>query len=174
MATPIDKLIIQIEADTKQLKAELDKINGKIKMTGAAGGAAFGAGAGGLGGKITKLKGPLIAATAGFVAMTVAISKVAKVGMEFEDLKDSLDVVFGSIEAGNDAMDKVFQFAQTTPFQIETATKAFIALKSAGIEPSMDMLQTFADTASVSVDQLGTFNALIRTVQRSASGGMGL
>jgi len=170
----IDKLIIKIEADTKQLKAELDKIEGKIKTTGAAGGAAFGAGAGGLGGKIAKLKGPLIAATTGFVAMGVAINKVAQVGMQFEDLKDSLDVVFGSIEKGNEAMEKVFTFAQTTPFQIETATKAFIALKSAGIEPSMEMLQTFADTASVSVDQLGTFEALIRMVQRSASGGMGL
>lgn len=170
----IDKLIIKIEADAKQLKAELNKIEGKIKTTGAAGGAAFGAGASGLGGKIAKLKGPLIGATAGLVAMGVAINKVAQVGMQFEDLKDSLDVVFGSIEKGNDAMEKVFTFAQTTPFQIETATKAFIALKSAGIEPSMDMLQTFADTASVSVDQLGTFEALIRMVQRSASGGMGL
>ena len=170
----IDKLIIKIEADTKQLKAELNKIEGKIKTTGAAGGAAFGAGAGGLGGKIAKLKGPLIGATAGLVAMGVAINKVAQVGMQFEDLKDSLDVVFGSIEKGNEAMEKVFTFAQTTPFQIETATKAFIALKSAGIEPSMEMLQTFADTASVSVDQLGTFEALIRMVQRSASGGMGL
>ena len=170
----IDKLIIKIEADTKQLKAELNKIEGKIKTTGAAGGAAFGAGASGLGGKIAKLKGPLIGATAGLVAMGVAINKVAQVGMQFEDLKDSLDVVFGSIEKGNEAMEKVFTFAQTTPFQIETATKAFIALKSAGIEPSMEMLQTFADTASVSVDQLGTFEALIRMVQRSASGGMGL
>ena len=42
MANPIDKLIIQIEADTKQLKKELKQIEGKIKTTGAAGGAAGG------------------------------------------------------------------------------------------------------------------------------------
>ena len=174
MASPIDELIIRIKADTKQLQSELKKIEGKIKVTGAAGGAALGMGAGGLGARLKGLKGPAIAAVVAIGTIGIAIKKVADVGMEFEDLKDSLDVVFGSMEAGTDAMDKVFQFAQTTPFQIETATKAFIALKSAGIEPSMDMLQTFADTASVSVDQLGTFNALIRTVQRSASGGMGL
>jgi len=174
MATPIDELVIKIKADTKQLQTELKKIEGKIKVTGAAGGAALGMGAGGLGARLKGIKGPALVAAASIVAIGVAIKKVAQVGMEFEDLKDSLDVVFGSMEAGTAAMDKVFQFAQTTPFQIETATKAFIALKSAGIEPSMDMLQTFADTASVSVDQLGTFNALIRTVQRSASGGMGL
>ena len=168
--TKVDELIIQIKADTKQLKKELKQIEGKIRTTGAAGGAAFGSMAGGL----SKVKGGAIAAVAGIAAMGVAISKVAQVGAGFEDLKDSLDQVFGSIEGGDAAMQKVFTFAQTTPFQIETATKAFIALKSAGIEPSMDMLQTFADTASVSVDELGTFEALIRMVQRSASGGMGL
>ena len=39
----IDKLIIRIEADTRQLKSELNKIEGKLKTTGAVGGAAFGA-----------------------------------------------------------------------------------------------------------------------------------
>ncbi len=166
----VDKLIVKIEADTKQLKSELDKIQGKIRVTGAAGGAAFA----GLGVALKNLKGPALIAGAGIAAIAASIIPIARVGSEFEDLKDSLDVVFGSMEAGSSAMDKVFQFAQTTPFQIEDATKAFISLKSAGIEPSMEMLQTFADTASTSIDQLGAFEALIRIVQRSAAGGMGL
>ena len=45
------------------------------------------------------------------------------------------------MEAGNEAMQRVLGFAQTTPFQIETATKAFIALKSAGVEPTNRMLK---------------------------------
>ena len=166
----VDKLIVKIEADTKQLKSELDKIQGKIRVTGAAGGAAFA----GLGVALKNLKGPALIAGAGIAAIGASLIPIARVGSEFEDLKDSLDVVFGSMEAGSSAMDKVFQFAQTTPFQIEDATKAFISLKSAGIEPSMEMLQTFADTASTSIDQLGAFEALIRIVQRSAAGGMGL
>ena len=80
--------------------------------------------------------------------MGVAIHQVAKVGMEFEDLADSLNTVFGSIEQGTVAMDKILSFAQKTPFQIETVTKSFIALKSAGIEPNERMMQVFADTAS--------------------------
>tara|TARA_R110000782_G_scaffold150580_2_gene243223 strand:- start:162 stop:2012 length:1851 start_codon:yes stop_codon:yes gene_type:complete len=127
-----------------------------------------------MGGTIAKLKGPLIAATAGFVAMGVAMAKIAKVGSEFEDLSDSLNTVFGSVEKGADAMQRVLNFAQTTPFQIETVTKAFISLQSAGVEPTSRMLQVFADTASTSTDQLGVFEALVRTVQRSASGGLGL
>ena len=170
----IDKLIIKIEADTKQLKAELNKIEGKIKVTGAAGGAAFGMAGGGLGAKLKGLKGPAVAAAVALGAIGLTISKIAKVGMEFEDLTDSLNTVFGSMEAGQEAMGRVLAFAQTTPFQIETATKAFISLKSAGIEPSNRMLQVFADTASTSTDQLGVFEALIKTVQRSASGGLGL
>ena len=38
----------------------------------------------------------------------------------------------------------------------------------------MGMLLTFADTASTSIDQLGAFNAMVRLVQRSAAGGLGL
>jgi hypothetical protein len=96
----IDKLIIKIEADTKQLKAELNKIEGKIKVTGAAGGAAFGMGAAGLGGKLKALAGPL-AIGAVVVGMTKLASASVRVGMEFEDLKDSLNTVFGSIQAGD-------------------------------------------------------------------------
>lgn len=166
MAT-VDELIVKIQADTKDLRKKLgetnrslDKIDKNSKKAGTSMAAAF-----------TKGKIAVVAAAA---AVLKAGSGIAKVGMQFEDLKDSLDQVFGSMKAGDAAMKNVFTFAQTTPFQIEDATKAFIALKSAGIEPNMEMLQTFADTASVSVDQLGTFEALIRMVQRSASGGMGL
>ena len=170
MAKTIDELVVKIKADMSDLQRELKQIDGKIRVSTAAGGAAFA----GLGAAVTKIKGPLIGVAAGVVAVGAGVGVIARVGSGFEDLKDSLDTVFGSIKAGDEAMNRVFEFAQTTPFQIEDATKAFIALKSAGIEPSMDMLQTFADTASVSVDQLGTFEALVRMVQRSASGGMGL
>ena len=166
----IDDLIIQIKADTKQLQKELKQIQGKIRVTGAAGGAAFG----GMASTLKGIRGPALGVAAGMAAIALPVKAIAGVGSQFEDLKDSLDQVFGSMEAGDQAMQKVFTFAQTTPFQIEDATKAFIALKSAGIEPSMNMLQTFADTASVSIDQLGTFEALIRVVQRSAGGGLGL
>jgi hypothetical protein len=166
MAT-VDELKILIKAETRQLRKELDQVNRKLSTTNQ---------------QAQKSSAMLTAgfkkAALGIAGFGLAIGKtgsvVANVGSGFEDLKDSLDTVFGSVDAGDEAMQKIFKFAQTTPFQIETATKAFIALKSAGIEPSMDMLQTFADTASVSVDQLGTFEAMIRLVQRSAAGGMGL
>jgi len=176
MASPIDKLVIQIEADTRQLKKELKDIQGKIRTTGVAGGAAFGA----MGGASTALAGSLkkLAGPVAIGAVAVGIGKLAnfsaRAGMEFEDLKDSLDTVFGSVEAGDKQFDRILRFAQTTPFQIDTVTKAFISLGSVGIEPTSRMMQVFADTASVAVDQRGAFEALIRVVQRAEAGALGL
>lgn len=168
--TTVDELIVKIVADTKQLRKDLDQIKGKTRAAGAAGGAAFA----GMGASLSKVKAGAVGAVAALAGFAVIGSQIAKVGSEFQDLKDSLDTVFGSMKAGDEAMQRILSFAQTTPFQVETATKAFISLKSAGIEPSNRMLQVFADTASTSTDQLGVFEALVRTVQRSASGGLGL
>src|SRR6056300_237425 len=176
MARPIDELIVEIKADTRDLQKQLNQINGKLKATGAAGGAAFGA----LGGATAGLKGSMgkLAGAAGIGAVLLAIGKLgtfsARAGMEFEDLKDSLDTVFGSIEAGDKQFKRILNFAQTTPFQIDTVTKAFISLGSVGIEPTARMMQVFADTASVAVDQRGAFEALIRVVQRAEAGALGL
>ena len=173
----IDKLIIKIEADTtKQLQKDLDKIQGKLKTTGTAGAASFagaGAASGALAGSLSKLAGP-----AAIGAVVVGMGKLTafslRAGMEFEDLKDSLDTVFGSIEAGDRQFDRILRFAQTTPFQIDTVTKAFISLGSVGITPTARMMQTFADTASVAIDQRGAFEALIRVTQRAEAGALGL
>ena len=166
MAT-VDELKILIKAETKQLRKQLDQVNKKLGTMNIQAEKSS-----------NKLSAGFKKAALGAVALGVGIGKlggtVAQVGMGFEDLQTSLNTVFGGVAEGEKARKKIIEFAQTTPFQIETATKAFIALKSAGIEPNMEMLQTFADTASVSVDQLGTFEAMIRLVQRSAAGGMGL
>ena len=163
----LDELVVRIKADTKNLNASLTKLKSDLggvdKKAKAAGGGAF-----------AGLKGKAIAAAAAIGGITVALNKVAQAGMVFEDLKDSLDIVFGSAEAGDEALAKITNFAQTTPFQIDDVTKAFIGLKSAGIEPTVKMLQTFADTASIATDQKGTFEALVTFFQRSAAGGASL
>ena len=174
MAKELDQLVIKIKADTKSLNASLKQLEGKIRVTGAAGGAAFGAAGGGLAASLKKVKGPAIAAAAAIAGIALPMKGILAAGSSFEDLTDSLNIVFGSAEEGAKAFDEVKRFAQTTPFQIDTAAKAFIGLKSAGIEPTVEMLQTFADTASVATAQLGTFEALITFFQRSAAGGASL
>ena len=161
MATKVDELIVEIKAETAKLKRGLKDVNKQLDNTSKKSKMAVG-----------SLK--MIGGAAVIGAFTKLGKTILGVGAGFEDLQTSLNKVFGGMAQGQAAMDRVLQFAQTTPFQVEDATKAFIALKSAGIEPNEKMLQVFADTASVAVDSLGTFEALIRLVQRSAGGGMGL
>lgn len=181
MNSDIDKLVVRITADTKQLQKSLNDVNKKLGTTGKKAGKA-GAGGGfvalggagkGLTGIMSKLAGP-----AAILAVVVGLQKLTsfalRAGMEFEDLKDSLDTVYGSMEAGDEAFGRVVQFAQTTPFQLDTVTKAFISLRSVGIDPTARQMQVFADTASVAVDQKGAFEALIRVVQRAEAGALGL
>jgi tape measure domain-containing protein len=169
MATTVDQLIVEIKADTKDLQRQLKNIEGRIGGAGNKGRTAFLPMIGSL-----KTMLPLLASVGGGLAVFSTFSGIARVGSEFEDMRDSLNQVFGSIQRGNAAFNNILTFAQTTPFQIEDVTRAFISLKGAGVEPNMDMLQTFADTASTSIDQLGAFNAMVRLVQRSAAGGLGL
>lgn len=179
MNNDIDKLIIRITADTKELQRQLKDVDKKLggtkkAATGAGGGFVMMGGAGGkLSGVLSKLAGP-----AAILGVIVGLQKLTtfalRAGMEFEDLKDSLDTVYGSMEAGDEAFQRVVQFSQTTPFQLDTVTKAFISLRSVGIDPTNRMMQVFADTASVAVDQRGAFEALIRVVQRAEAGALGL
>ena len=157
----VDELIVQIKADTKGLKKGLDGVNKSLNRTSKTSKAA--------GAAMKKL-----AALAAVYFSAKTVSSMVKVTATFEDLKDSLDTVFGSMKKGDAAFERIMKFAQTTPFQIETVTQAFISLKAAGIEPSEEMLRIFGNTASVTSDKVGTFNALIRLTQRSASGGLGL
>ena len=170
MATNIDELVVRIKADTKQLNEALDKVKKKTKDTGKSGKA----GLGGISGALSKIKVGAVAATAAFVAMGAATKRIAEVGMAFEDLQISLNTVFGGIEGGQDAFDAVIDFAKTTPFQIEDVTKAFIRLKSAGLEPDIEMLKTFGDAASIAGNATEAFAALVKIASKATGGGLGL
>ena len=169
MAKTVDELIVEIKADTKDLNAKLRNIEGSLGRTSQKGRGAFLPMIGS-----AKTLIPLLGTVAAGLGGIAAVQGIARVGSEFEDMRDSLNQVFGSVQRGDAAFNSILTFAQTTPFQIEDVTRAFISLKGAGIEPNMGMLQTFADTASTSIDQLGAFNAMVRLVQRSAAGGLGL
>lgn len=105
---------------------------------------------------------------------TAILRSIINVGSTFQDLQNSLNVVFGSVEEGAVAFERVKDFAQNTQFSVETLTQAFVQLKGAGVEPTEELLLTFANTASVTTDQMGTFQAALDLVTRSTAGGLGL
>jgi hypothetical protein len=118
----------------------------------------------------TKVAG----AIAGVVAAAKGLHSVGTVGAKFQDLQDSLNAVFGSAVKGAQAFDRIKKFSLQTQFGVDTLTNAFIQLKGAGVEPTEELLMTFADTASVTTDQMGTFQAALDLVSRSTAGGLGL
>jgi len=113
---------------------------------------------------------------AAFAALgtTELIKGIVETGSAFQDLNNSLNIVFGSVQQGEAQFARIQQFAATTQFSVQTLTQAFIQLKGAGVEPTDALLKTFADTSSVVTDQLGAFQAMLDLVSRSTAGGLGL
>lgn len=146
----------------KGVNRDIKAANDNFKTLGKTGGATF--------------KRLAVGATAFIAAFGIAtlVRNVARVTAEFEDLKTALNAVFGSIEAGEKAFDFVQDFATKTPFSVQTLTQALIQLQGAGIEPTAELLTTFGNAASVTVDRLRTFNTMVRIVSRSTAGGLGL
>jgi tape measure domain-containing protein len=170
MAKTTDELIVKIRAETRDLKRGLADVKNKLNSTFPAGQKSP---VNRMGGQLKGLLAPLAAVGAAMASLG-SIRGIAKTGDEFQALGITLDRIYGSREAGAKAFEDIKAFAETTPFQLETVTEAFIQLKSNGIEPAEDMLTIFGDAASAALNPLEAFNTLIRITQRAAGGGLGL
>ena len=137
MAT-VDELIVQIKADTRDLNNKLRQLEGSVSKASNTRGTRS------LGASLSGLKGPALAAGAAIATIGVSVSGIIRTGAAFEDLKISLNTVFGSITAGSAAFDQIRDFAKTSPFQVRDLSKAFIQLRAAGIEPTNKMLTIFS------------------------------
>ena len=151
MAKTVDQLVLEIRAETKQLRKGLDKVNkqlDKTKKTTKSANAGF-----------AKMKSALIAVGAGAV-----LGKVVTINRTFEDLEATLRAVTGSAEAAAKSFELIRAFTSTTTFQIEEVAKSFITLKQAGIIPTSEALLDFGNFAAgmgKSITQLAqaAFNA---------------
>jgi len=99
------------------------------------------------------------------------VKQIFTIGQTFQDLQTSLDFVTGSAKEGEAAFNNLTRLATQTQFGVEELVQTFIRLKGAGIEPTNDLLLTFADTASLAQDQLGVLNALTELFARAATKG---
>tara|TARA_B100001059_G_C17802423_1_gene567025 strand:- start:35 stop:1798 length:1764 start_codon:yes stop_codon:yes gene_type:complete len=169
MATELDKLVVKIEADLKGLKRDMAQANKAVGKSSSN----MKKSLGGLDGVVNKVK-KNFGKLAGVIALGFGGKKVADVSAQFEDLQLTLNTVFKTAESGQAAMDFIIKFAQRTPFDIQTLTKAFIQLGGAGIKPTEKMLTTLGDAASATVNRMQTFEALTRIVTRAVGGGLGL
>jgi hypothetical protein len=153
------KVEVVLQANTRQFDRSIQDSENKLGRFSRSGSAGF---------------ARMATAIAGVVAAAKTLQGIVTVGAKFQDLQDSLNAVFGSAQKGAQAFDKIKKFSLQTQFGVDTLTNAFIQLKGAGVEPTEELLMTFADTASVTTDQMGTFQAALDLVSRSTAGGLGL
>jgi hypothetical protein len=163
MATEVVNLKITVDSSgavnsVKNLKTQLGGVNKNFGTTGVAGAAAFG-----------RVKGAIAGLGVGLL-----IKEVAQTSAEFEDLQLALNAVFGGVDEGAAAFDRVKDIAGKLPLDIDLITSAFTQLKGAGIEPTEELLLSFSDAASVSTDKVGAFQSSIDLFTRTMQGGLGL
>lgn len=121
-------------------------------------------------GSLTRTLGGIATAAAGAFAFKEVIETTAR----FQDLRTTLKSVEGSAQGAAGAFGFIQEFATQTQFGVEELTQTYIKLKTAGIEPTRELLTTFTDTAAVTTDQLGSLNAITDLFSRTVSGGLGL
>ena len=102
------------------------------------------------------------------------VKGIVSVNARFEDLRTTLASVTGGVEQGGEAFKFIEKFATQTQFSVEDLTTTFIKLKTAGIEPTRDLLTTFTDAAAVTTDQIGSLQAITDLFSRTTAGGLGL
>lgn len=149
---------VTLELDNKQYNRALKQSQGQTNTFG----------------KSAKSSMAGVASAFAAIGGAAVIKSIVDIGSRFEDLQNSLNVVFGSANRGAQAFERVQEFAKGTQFSVQTLTQAFVQLKGAGVEPTDKLLSTFANTAAVTTDSMGTLQAMVDLVTRSTSGGMGL
>jgi len=138
MATTLDTLLVRIEADMTGLRRDLSRVEGQVKT--------FGSNANN---SLQKIEGATSGASTAFKALGAAIAtalgaltigRVVSVIREFEDLEARLKSITPNAETAAAAFTLITKYSETTTFQLQEVTQAFITLASAGIAPTKQVL----------------------------------
>ena len=151
MATTVDTLLVEIRAETAQLRKGLNKVNKQLDKTKKSSGAAMNA-----------LKG------FGSIVATIGLGKLASDTVNtirtFEDLEATLRAITGGAEGAAVSFEVIREFTKGTTFQIDEVADSFINLLRAGVVPTSEVLKDFGNLAAgsgKSIQQLSqaAFNA---------------
>lgn len=95
-----------------------------------------------------KQAASLAGAYLGLRGLTSAFKGIVQTNKGFERLSGSLKTVTGSSKAAKEAFTLIEDFATATPYQLDEIVDSFIRLKAMGLEPSMEALTSYGNTAS--------------------------
>lgn len=155
MTTRTDILRIKLTTDgSGNVKASVSGVSNELDKTGNAADRAKQ--------KTLGLKQVLVA-LAGAAVVRGTIQTI----VQFERLSASLKTVTGSADAAQAAFDDLKEFAATTPFQLQEVVAAFVKLKALGLDPSMEALRSYGNTAAAMGKDMNQF---IEAVADAATG----
>ena len=113
-----------------------------------------------LGGIMSSVEGK-VGAIAGVLGGLSLGSGIIRANVEFERLSGALKTVTGSAEAGKKAFDELTAFAAKMPYDVNQAVESFITLRARGLNPTIEMLNSFGNTASAMGKSLGQFGEAV-------------
>jgi len=169
MAT-VDKLIVRIEADMKDLKSKLKSAETATKASTGKMKASFAqlkTSVGGVGRSIFSLKGALIGLGVG-----AGIKSLINVGSSVESLQIRFETIFGSVAEGSKAFEVMADFAGKVPFslqQIQAGSGSLLAVAGDAEELGELLEMTGTIAAATGLD----FKSASEQIQRSLSAGIG-
>lgn len=101
-------------------------------------------------------------------AITGAFGLAVKSAADMERMQIALNTSFqGNEKAAKDAFDTISMFAAKTPFQMNEVMGGFIKLKNMGLDPSMEALTAYGNTAAAMGKSL---NDMVEAVADAATG----
>lgn len=153
MAQNID-VNINVKLTNEQRIAQLEKELEKLQKTGSKGIVSFN----------------LLASALSAVVSAKIISDIAQTNLQFQQLAQKINIAAGSAEAGAKALGQIRAFAKDSQLSVGELGNTFIRLKSAGIEPSTEILELFNKAAEASTDKTGTLESITTLFSKAARG----
>ena len=144
MATPVDELIVQIRAETADLRRGLKRVNAQLDTTNARA-------------RSSVLTFRNLAKVFGVIGFARLASSVVQTTQMFEDLEATLQANTGSATETAQALDMIKVFTAQTTFQIDEVTRAFLEFRRIGIKPTEEDLRGIGNVAAaqgVGIDQI--------------------
>ena len=134
--------VARFQASLTSIQKQIDKINASVVKPQSSSTPSFsGDGLAGMAAGAAK-----VAAAA--LAIKAAMSGLVGANFEFQNLMASLETVTGSADKAKAAFATIETFARDTPFTLNQVTEAFIKLKGSGLDPSIEALRSYGNTAS--------------------------
>lgn len=129
------------EAEIKQLRSQIDRMNGVTVAGGGVGGAGW---MGGLGSGFAVTGGLL---AAGAMLKEVGGEAVAATA-KYQKFEAVLANTLGSQGAARQKMQELQKFAAETPFEVDELTDSYIRLANMGFKPTLEQMTMLGDLAS--------------------------